>query len=72
MAKTKIKEVKVDHASFNADHYAGISEADFIKAEMGGVPDRIGDDEAKKAWLKEAYKKVVGKPASQQPSDTGR
>lgn len=65
----KIKEVRVDHASFNADHYAGVSEADFIKAELPSVPDRVGEEAKKIAWLKEAYKKVTGKPAAEDKAD---
>lgn len=58
MAKEKIKEVRVDHASFNADHYSDKTEKQFIDEQFDSVPDRIGDDAAKKAWLKEAWTKV--------------
>lgn len=63
MSKTKIKEVKHGIASFNADHYAGVSEADFIKAELPGLPDSIGDEPKKITFLKEAYAKFPGKVA---------
>lgn len=61
MAKNKIKEVKHGIASFNADHYAGVSEADFIKAELAGLPDSIGDEAKKVTFLKEAYGKMNAK-----------
>lgn len=54
----KIKEVRVDHASFNADHYDGKTEKQFIEDQIGAVPDHIGDESAKQAWLKEAWTKV--------------
>lgn len=55
----KTKEVKVDNTSFNADHFADFTEKEFINHELASVPDSVGDEVKKIAWLKEAYKRVV-------------
>lgn len=71
MSQTKkVKEVKHDKASFNADHYAGKSESEFIKDQLPGVPDRVGTDEQKKEWLKDAWKKVSGKSEDENKAST--
>lgn len=56
MAKTK--QVKIDKSSFNATHFDGWSEADFIKHELPSVPDFYGNEAKKKEFLKEAFAAV--------------
>ena len=56
MAKTK--QVKIDKTYFNATHFANFSEEDFVKHEIGSVPDSYGSKENKIAFLKQAYAKI--------------
>lgn len=51
----KIIEIKIDKSSFNATHFAGESEDNFILHEFASVPDSYGSDEKKIEFLKEAY-----------------
>ena len=55
-----MKVIKVDNVEFNAAHYAGISEADFIKDQLKSVQDSYGSDEQKIAFLKIAHAKIQG------------
>lgn len=54
----EIIEVKIDNSSFNATHFAGWKEADFIKHELKSVPDNYGSDDNKVAFLKSAFEKI--------------
>ncbi len=49
------KSIKVDSVSFNAAHYKGWKEADFIKDQLASVPDRYGNEAAKTEFLKKVY-----------------
>ena len=51
MAKT----IQVDNTGFNADHYKGWKESDFIKDQLASVPDSYGSKEAKTDFLKKVY-----------------
>lgn len=53
--------VKVDNFAFNTKHYAGWSEADFIKDQLASVPDKYGTEEQKKSFLKTAFSKIQPK-----------
>lgn len=53
MAKNKY--IKIDNSSYNATHFSGWSEADFIKHELSSVPDSYGTKEKKIDFLKEAF-----------------
>lgn len=52
------KKVQVDFSGFNAEHYKGWSEADFVKDQLASVPDSYGDDKGKTAFLKSVYQKI--------------
>ena len=56
--ENKIKEVKIDNTSFNATHFAGWKEEDFIKHELPSVPDKYGSNEKKVEFLKSAYAQI--------------
>ena len=53
-----MKVIKIDNVEFNAAHYAGISEAAFIKDQLASVQDSYGTDEQKIAFLKIAHAKI--------------
>ena len=55
-----MKVIKIDNVEFNAAHYAGISEADFIKDQLPSVQDSYGSNEQKIAFLKVAHAKIQG------------
>lgn len=59
MAKTR--KVKIDKTCFNATHFENFSEEDFIKHELGSVPDSYGSKENKITFLKQAYEKIKPK-----------
>ena len=50
--------MKIDNMDFNEQHFAAMTEDDFIKDQLASVQDFYGDDEGKKAFLKEAYAKI--------------
>lgn len=52
------KNIRHENHSFNAEHYAGVSLNDFIKAELPSVTDNHGTEEDKIEFLKEAYAKI--------------
>ena len=51
MAKT----IQVDNTGFNATHYKGWKEIDFIKDQLASVPDNYGSKEQKTEYLKKVY-----------------
>jgi len=50
--------MKIDNSYFNEKHFAKFSEDDFIKHELGSVPDNYGSKEQKIEFLKLAYAKI--------------
>ena len=53
-----MKVIRIDNVEFNATHYAGISEAAFIKEQLPSVQDSYGSVEQKTAFLKIAHAKI--------------
>lgn len=47
--------MQVDTIGFNAKHYKGWKEADFIKDQLASVPDSYGNEYSKKEYLKKVY-----------------
>lgn len=56
--KNNDKFIKVDNHSFNVTLHAGKTEAEFVKDKLPSVQDVYGDDEVKKAFLKDVYAKI--------------
>ena len=52
------KFIKIDNVDFNATHFAGMSEAEFIKNQLASVQDSYGTDEQKTAFLRSAYAQI--------------
>lgn len=63
--------MKIDNMSFNAAHYQGVSETDFIKEQLASVPDKVGAEAQKKEFLKAAYLKI-NPPAEKAVEKTGK
>lgn len=61
MAKT----IKIDRSSFNASHFAGWTESEFIRHELASVPDSYGSKSNKKEFLKTAFAAI--KEANEKP-----